>query len=101
MEKLGKESSGDLRGAHLEKDDESEANGEQLPVELGVLARVVAVGKVAARLRKSAVGRRGQTELGEAVQIPVVLVLVEEFGQELRSERDEEGLKKRARESSC
>ena len=66
----------DLGDDVLEDDDEAEAHAEQLPVEGRVVAVLVAVRLVAARLAQCTVWCPRQSVLYVALQLPVVAVLV-------------------------
>ncbi len=89
--------------SYLEDDDEGELDGEDLPVHGRVLAVLVPEGAVSALglvlVEPAVVRRRGQREVDVAAHVPVVLVLVHQLRDELRRERDQEGLQQQ--ESTC
>ena len=82
--------------SHLEDDDEGQLEREDLPVHGREGAVVIPEGPVAALglvlVQPALVGRGGQGEVDVALHVPVVLVLVHQFRDELGGEGDQEGL---------
>lgn len=80
---------------YLEHDDKCKLDSQEPPEEGCVVAGLVSQASVAALLCKSAVGRVCKSEIYVAREIPVVVVLVQQFWQELWSESYQETLEKK------
>lgn len=77
---------------YLKYNYERESDGEEAPEKRCVVPELVSEAPVPAGLGHGAVGRERQREVHVALQLPVVLVLVQQLGQEFRSECYQEPL---------
>lgn len=80
---------------YLENDDKCKLDSQEPPEEGCVVAGLISQASIAALLGKRAVRRVCKSEVYIAREIPVVVVLVQQFWQKLRSKSYQETLEKK------